>query len=135
MSKRVEVSAGLVFHKGKLLITQRYPDAHLPNMWEFPGGKREPHESFEQCLVRELREELGIDTEPLSLYDEIRHDYPDKLVHLKFFICRLLSGEAKPLGCQAVAWVEQQELSCYPFPDADAQLLSKLQNNATLWKT
>jgi mutator protein MutT len=57
----VEVSAGLVFRNGKLLITQRYPNAHLGGLWEFPGGKRECDESFEACLARELREELGIE--------------------------------------------------------------------------
>src|SRR5580765_7280877 len=57
----IDVSAGLVFRAGKLLITKRHDDAHLGGLWEFPGGKREPDESFEACLVRELREELGIE--------------------------------------------------------------------------
>ena len=55
----IEVSAGLVFRNGQLLITQRHADAHLGGLWEFPGGKREPGETFEECLIRELREELG----------------------------------------------------------------------------
>ena len=54
--KTIEVSAGLVFRANKLLITQRHADAHLGGLWEFPGGKREPGETFELCLVRELRE-------------------------------------------------------------------------------
>ena len=55
----IDVAAGLVFRNGKLLITKRYEDAHLGGLWEFPGGKREPKETFEQCVVRELREELA----------------------------------------------------------------------------
>ena len=57
----LDVAAALVFRDGKLLITQRYADAHLGGLWEFPGGKREPNESFEVCLARELREELDIE--------------------------------------------------------------------------
>ena len=57
----IDVAAALVFRDGKLLITQRHPDAHLGGLWEFPGGKREPNETFEACLIRELREELGIE--------------------------------------------------------------------------
>src|SRR5262245_45725195 len=60
-NKVIEVAAGLVFRGGKVLITQRRPDDHLGGLWEFPGGKREPNETFEQCLHRELKEELGIE--------------------------------------------------------------------------
>ena len=59
----IEVAAGLVFRDGKLLITQRPAGGHLAGLWEFPGGKREPDESFEDCLRRELMEELGIEVE------------------------------------------------------------------------
>src|SRR5690606_22981070 len=71
----IEVSAGLVFRDGKLLITQRFADSHLGGLWEFPGGKRETNETFEQCLVRELREELGIEVEVLDLVQTITHAY------------------------------------------------------------
>ena len=57
----VDVAAALVFREGKLLITQRHAEAHLGGLWEFPGGKRELNETFETCLKRELREELGIE--------------------------------------------------------------------------
>ena len=59
----IDVAAALVFRDGKLLITQRHADAHLGGLWEFPGGKREPNETFEACLARELREELGIEVD------------------------------------------------------------------------
>src|SRR3954468_16443849 len=72
----IEVAAGLVFRSGKLLITQRYPEAHLGGLWEFPGGKREPQESFSECLQRELMEELGIEVEVLDLVETITHEYP-----------------------------------------------------------
>ncbi len=124
--KRIEVSAGLVFHDGRLLITQRKPDAHLGGLWEFPGGKREPGETFESCLVRELLEELGITVDVVELIEEIPHDYPDKRVLLRFYRCRLVSGEPKPIGCHALAWVTRDSLRNYSFPAADSSLLDKL---------
>ncbi len=124
--KRIEVSAGLVFHDGRLLLAQRKPDAHLGGLWEFPGGKREPGETFEACLVRELQEELAITVEVGELVEEIAHDYPDKHVLLRFFRCRLVSGEPKPIGCHAVAWATRDTLTDYPFPAADARLLARL---------
>src|SRR5947209_7124346 len=80
---QVEVSAGLVFRNGLLLITQRRPQDHLGGLWEFPGGKRLPQESFEACLRRELMEELAIEVEVKELIEAITHQYPEKLVHLK----------------------------------------------------
>lgn len=128
--KRVEVSAGLVFHDGRLLLAQRKPEAHLGGLWEFPGGKREPGETFEACLVRELREELDIETEVGELIEEVAHDYPDKQVLLRFYRCRLVSGEPRPIGCHAIAWVTRDTLGQYPFPAADARLLSRLTAGA-----
>jgi mutator protein MutT len=124
----VEVSAALIFRDGKLLITQRPAKAHLGGLWEFPGGKREPDETFEQCLVREIREELGVEISLGELFKSITHAYPEKTVHLKFFVCRLLDGEPQPLGCKAVKWVTKNELTGFEFPAADARLLEKLRN-------
>ena len=126
----IEVSAALIFHGGKLLITQRHAHTHLGGLWEFPGGKREPGESFEQCLVREIREELGVDISVGELFAEIRHDYPEKSVHLKFFRCTLQHGEPQPLDCAAVKWITLAELDAHAFPAADAQLLAQLKADA-----
>jgi mutator protein MutT len=124
----VEVSAALVFRDGKLLITRRHAKAHLGGLWEFPGGKREADETFEECLVREIREELGIEISVGELFGEIFHDYPEKSVRLKFFICKLISGEPQPLDCASVKWIGKRELGDFEFPAADAQLLQKLKN-------
>jgi len=125
--KQIEVSAALIFHHGKLLITQRHADAHLGGLWEFPGGKREPDETFEQCLVRELREELGIEVKVGGLFEEISHDYAEKTVRLKFFTCKLISGGPQALDCAAFKWVGKVELADFEFPAADARLLEKLR--------
>ncbi|MEQ2005596.1 MAG: 8-oxo-dGTP diphosphatase MutT [Limisphaerales bacterium] len=125
----VEVSAGLVFRAGQLLITQRPAGGHLAGLWEFPGGKREPGESFEECLRRELQEELGVDVRVHEEIERITHDYPEKAVHLRFFRCALVDAgdEPRAIGCQAVAWVTRETLGNYAFPAADARLLEWLR--------
>ena len=134
MSAPIEVAAGLIFHSGKLLITQRRPGDHLGGFWEFPGGKREANESFEECLGRELREELDVDVEAVELMDELTHAYSEKTVHLKFFRCTLLRGEPRPLGCHALAWITRDQLDLYSFPAADAKLLDTLRSAPELWE-
>jgi mutator protein MutT len=129
-NKIIEVSAALIFSDGKLLITQRHAHSHLGGLWEFPGGKREAGETFEQCLIREIREELGVEISVGNLFEEISHDYPEKSVHLKFFRCQLLSGEPQPLDCAAVKWITLAELEAHEFPAADAQLLVQLKQSA-----
>jgi len=123
----IDVSAALIFRDGKLLITQRHPGAHLGGLWEFPGGKRHDDETFETCLVREIREELAAEIVVEDLFDEVTHAYDEKTVRLKFFVCRLVSGEPQPIDCAAVKWVEREELDRFKFPAADEQLLGKLK--------
>lgn len=130
----IEVSAGLIFRAGQLLITQRHPDAHLGGLWEFPGGKREPNETAEQCLVRELKEELGIEVAVGGLFEQVTHAYPEKTVALNFFRCRIEHGEPQPLGCAALKWIRLPGLSEHEFPAADARLLEKIRLTPGLWK-
>jgi mutator protein MutT len=129
----IDVSAGLIFRAGKLLITQRHDDAHLGGLWEFPGGKRESGETFEQCLVRELQEELGVEVSVGEELESITHAYPERTVRLKFFVCRLVRGEPHPHDCAAVKWVSKSELNGYKFPAADEQLLKALIASRELW--
>jgi mutator protein MutT len=134
-SKMVEVSAGLIFRDQRLLIAQRPPGTHLEGFWEFPGGKREPNESWEACLARELLEELGIKTVVGSVYSEIRHEYPGKVVLLRFYITSLEldSPPPSPMQCAAVRWISQTDLASIQFPPADAQLIQKLSTDDSLW--
>ena len=131
--KTIDVTAGLVFRDGRLLITQRKPGSHLGGLWEFPGGKLEPGESFEDALVRELDEELAIDIRVGPLIEELTHDYPEKSVHLKFFKCDWLAREPHPHDVHALAWVTREQLDAYEFPAADAHLLMQLHTDDSLW--
>ncbi|MFZ9854898.1 MAG: 8-oxo-dGTP diphosphatase MutT [Limisphaerales bacterium] len=122
----IDVAAGLVFENGRLLITQRPPGSHLAGLWEFPGGKLEAGETFEAALVRELREELGIEVEVGREFCRVQHAYPQREVRLRFLVCRIASGTPMPIGCSAVSWVGPDELGRFEFPEADRQLLEQL---------
>ena len=129
----IEVAAGLVFHEGRLLITQRPATGHLADLWEFPGGKREPDESFEACLRRELQEELAIEVAVGMLLSEITHEYPEKTVRLQFFKCRWTGGKPRAVGCQDFRWITVGELDAYSFPAADVRLLDQLKCSPAWW--
>lgn len=129
----IQVAAGLLFAEGRLLLAQRPPGSHLAGCWEFPGGKLEPGESWEDALVRELHEELGARVEVGPLVEEITHAYPGKTVHLRFYRCRLVDGTPEPRGCSALAWVDQPGLSGFDFPEADALLIRRLREEPGLW--
>jgi len=129
----IEVAAGLVFRQGKLLVTQRKAGSHLAGCWEFPGGKRHAGESFEGCVQRELKEELGITVEVGELIERIHHRYSEKEVDLWFFTCRLPVGEPQSLEGQAVRWISPTEIDDLEFPSADARLLDRLMQESNLW--
>lgn len=132
----IDVSAALLFHKGRLLVTQRPPGKHLAGLWEFPGGKRDKDESWEHCLKRELQEELGIEAEIGILFSEVRHAYPGKTVHLRFFCCRLAdnSPPPRPIECSALKWVLRDDLPAISFPPADAALIRQLLADTLIWE-
>ncbi len=125
----VQVAAGLILREGHYLIARRKAGTHLGGLWEFPGGKCEPGESLQDCLHRELKEELGIAVTSPVHFRTIRHKYPEKTVELHFFRCTISQGEASALDCEEVRWVTPGELSDYEFPSADRPLIEALQGS------
>ncbi len=107
----VRVAVGVVARDGCVLVTHRRDGQLLGGWWEFPGGKVETGESIEVALVRELREEVGIETEPVRALAEIIHTYPHATVHLHPFLARCLAGEPQPLEVAACRWVNHAELT------------------------
>jgi mutator protein MutT len=119
------VAAAIIERDGRFLVTRRQPGVHLEGYWEFPGGKCEPGETLADCLTRELREELAVDT---HVSDEIfmtTHKYAERWVELHFLRCEV-SGEPSPQLGQAMRWVPRLELSGLAFPPADAELIARL---------
>ncbi|QNP65115.1 (deoxy)nucleoside triphosphate pyrophosphohydrolase [Streptomyces genisteinicus] len=117
MSDRVVV-AGAVYDRGRLLAARRSAPEELAGRWELPGGKLEPGESPEQALVRELREELGVETEPV---ERVPGEWPLKPGYvLRVWTVRLLSGEPRPLeDHDALRWLGPHELDDVDWLDQD----------------
>ncbi|MFN8377701.1 MAG: A/G-specific adenine glycosylase [Anaerolineae bacterium] len=124
-----DVTAGLIWNdRGQLLIAQRPLHGLLGGLWEFPGGKVEPDESLEDCLRRELWEELAIEVEVGDLFCVVRHAFTHFSITLHTFNCRYLSGDPQPLGVQAFNWVEPGQLAAYAFGKADRQVITHLRS-------
>jgi mutator protein MutT len=124
----VEVAAALIRDEaGRYLITRRRQGSHLAGLWEFPGGKREPGETLQACLRRELAEELAADFTVGERVETVTWRYPTKTVVLHFYRCRLSGGQIEPRERQAVAWVDPAHLAEYDFPPADRTLIERLR--------
>ena len=121
------VAAAVVLDRGRVLLTQRAEGTHLEGLWEFPGGKLEPGESPEEALVRECREECGIEIAVDDILEVTFHRYPEKDVLLLFYRCSIVSGEVRHLQVNAHAWVAPDELDRYDFPPADAGVLARIR--------
>jgi 8-oxo-dGTP diphosphatase len=121
----IVVAAAIVERDGRFLLTRRQQGVHLEGLWEFPGGKCEALESLDECLCRELAEELAVDVTVLEEVFTVTHEYPDRAVELHFFRCELRGDPAPQLG-QEMRWVPRAELPELEFPPADRELLAKL---------
>jgi mutator protein MutT len=122
----VRVTAGIIRKGPMILIARRPPGKHLEGLWEFPGGKQEPGETLQECVAREIREELAIVVEPVSLIMTAAHEYPEKRVVLYFFDCRWLSGIPRPTQGQELRWVAPSELETLEFPPPDRVVVDRL---------
>ena len=121
------VTAAVVEQNNTFLVTRRVKGTHLAGSWEFPGGKCEDGESLEECLRRELLEELGVGCRVGAEIFTVTHEYEDRRVELHFFAC-VFQGQPTPLLGQEMQWVERVRLRELQFPPADADLI------ALLWK-
>ena len=124
----VLVAAAVVIRDGAVLLTRRAQGQHLAGMWEFPGGKLEAGESPEEALVRECREECGIEVEVAAILDVTFHRYKDKDVLLLFYRCSVVAGDVSHLQVDDHAWVNPKDLDGYELPPADAKVVARIQS-------
>jgi len=121
-------AAVLIDPQNRILLAQRPPGKSMAGLWEFPGGKVDAGELPEMALVRELREELGIETSPGCLLPLTfaSHAYADFHLLMPLFACRLWQGTPQPREGQTLAWATKHEWSQYEMPPADARILPLL---------
>jgi A/G-specific adenine glycosylase len=121
-----DVAVGVIWKGKKLLISQRPEKGLLGGLWEFPGGKREGDETLEECLHRELMEELAIEVKVISKLSPVEHGYTHFKVTLHPYICELSKGIPKTIGCSALAWILPDKISDYAFPRANHKIFEML---------
>ena len=127
----VLVSAvALIDRDGRVLLAQRPAGRRMAGLWEFPGGKIETGETPEAALIRELGEELGIDTAEscLAPLTFASHSYDDFHLLMLVYVCRKWSGTPRPLEGGELAWVRASRLRDYDMPPADIPLIPVLQD-------
>ena len=123
----VEVVIGILRRGDEILICRRRAADPFGGLWEFPGGKVEAGESAEDCLRRELREELGIDVEPGEGIEPVEFDYPKARIRLIPFFCSIGNQDPEPLASQELRWVKAGSLTEYSFPEANGILISRIR--------
>lgn len=124
----IVVGAAVVTNrKGEVLIAQRRDKDMLGGLWEFPGGKQEAGETIQQCIVRELKEELGINIEVGDYLTMVKHAYSHFTMDMHTYEARIKSGRPRPLHCQDYRWVEIGNLRKFPYSKADLHIIDELE--------
>ncbi|HCL29456.1 MAG TPA: A/G-specific adenine glycosylase [Candidatus Latescibacteria bacterium] len=122
----LQVTAGIIRRRGKVLIAQRPAGGMLAGLWEFPGGKQEPGESLVECLRREIGEELGILIDVEEEVACVDHEFTHLSITLHAFSARYRSGRVRAIGCSAFEWIDTDRLQQFAIPRADHRVLEEL---------
>ena len=117
--------------KGEILIAQRREQDMLGGLWEFPGGKQENGETIQQCIVRELREELGVNVVVEDFLTTVHHAYSHFTMDMHTYFARIRSGRPRPIHCQDYRWVRLSGLRDVPYSKADLNIIATLEKNAS----
>ncbi len=126
--KKIEVSAAVITRKGKVYIQQRPHGGLMGGLWEFPGGKCLPRETEEECLKREIKEELGIPIVIARKMMTVKHSYTQFRVTLNVFWCPWQAGRIRATQCEQWKWVRYEDLNRYTFPAAISKIVKTLLN-------
>jgi 8-oxo-dGTP diphosphatase len=124
--KTYHVTAAIIYQQDKILIARRAPDKHLSGYWEFPGGKIEAGETPQECLKREIKEELGIGINVGDFFMENEHHYGEKIIRLQAFECEHVSGDITLSDHDQIAWITRTEFKNYDFAPADLPFIKSL---------
>ena len=120
------VTAAVIVHNGKVLLTKRKADVPYPLLCEFPGGKVEPGEDPRDCIVREIREELAIEVAVTGIYEVVYHKYPERTVLVLAYQCQWLSGEIIDLDVTEHHWAWPCDVGSFELLPADVPLAERI---------
>lgn len=126
--KTIKVTAGVIIHSGKVLITRRAPKENFAGGWEFPGGKIEANESPQECLARELKEELNITVSVDKFCTEVNHNYGNMNINLIAYYCTIVDGEIQISVHDKYKWVKINDLLKYDLLPADIPIAKKVMS-------
>jgi 8-oxo-dGTP diphosphatase len=127
----IAVTCAIIFSRDSVLCVQRGPTQDLPGKWEFPGGKIEPNESEEACLIREVREELGLDIQLNKRLCPVEHVYGSRKILLIPFTATILQGELVLTEHQAYKWLALKNLKTLDWAPADWPIVHQLQSGSS----
>ncbi len=123
----LQIAIVLIWREHRVLVQRRLATAeHLPNVWEFPGGKCETDETPRDCAIREAREELGVEIEIIGERETFKFEYSNRTVTLHPFDATIISGKAQPLASSELCWMFPCEMNVDEFPAANAILIGQL---------
>lgn len=121
-----DIGAGVIWRAGRILISQRPLKGLLGGLWEFPGGKKERGETLQQCIAREIQEELGVSVKVGHPFAKVKHAYSHFKITLHVHSCTYRSGTPRTIGCRAWKWIAPKELKKYAFPGANQPIIEKI---------
>jgi mutator protein MutT len=122
----IQVSAAIIEIDNRFLICQRGDGGSCAFQWEFPGGKLEPGETGEECVVRECKEELGVDIQVTRIYGETFYRYPDNEINFTFYEAAIISGDISKKIHKDIRWVKISQMKDFNFCPADVQIVDQL---------
>jgi len=130
MSKPViKVVAALILNeKNEILITQRHQNTHLGGYWEFPGGRVEEDETYNEALTREITEEVDLKIDVGNLFWQETEEYDTRIIDISFYLCQLnpIMQQVRELDVADHRWIQVEQLDQFTFPKADLNLIRKL---------
>ena len=114
--------------QGQILIDRRRRKGEMGGLWEFPGGKIESNETVEECIIREIKEELSLEIAVGKCLTVVNHTYSTFKITLFVHECRYLGGKPQPLASEEIRWVNLEEMNQYNFPEANREIIATLNN-------
>lgn len=114
--------------QGKILIDRRRKQGEMGGLWEFPGGKIESNETVEECIKREIKEELSLEIAVGKCLTVVNHSYSTFEITLFVHECQYLGGKPQLIACDEISWVNLEELNQYNFPEANQEIIATLNN-------